>query len=108
MTEDELSIPQIAKIANVSEKTVRDWMDAGKFPVSQTKRQGQQRRRYATKADVDQWLASLKEGETTPEATSRPTNTPETENCQSGARTDASSARARDSGARCQHRRCEA
>jgi hypothetical protein len=30
--ENELSIPQIASLANVTEKTVRDWMDTGKLP----------------------------------------------------------------------------
>jgi excisionase family DNA binding protein len=81
VTEDELSIPQIAKRANVTEKTVRDWMDAGKLPVSQTIKQGAQRRRYATKAAVDQWLETLAQGEPTTEATSRPTNTPKLASC---------------------------
>jgi transposase len=81
VTEDELSIPQIASLANVSEKTVRDWMDTGKLLVSQTIRQGAQRRRYATKAAVDQWLETLRTGEPTTEATSRPTNTPEIASC---------------------------
>jgi excisionase family DNA binding protein len=81
MVEDELSIPQIAKRANVTEKTVRDWMDDGKLPVARTVKQGRQRRRYATKADVDQWLAAMNTEEPTAEATSRPTNTPEIASC---------------------------
>jgi excisionase family DNA binding protein len=82
VNENELSIPEIAKLANVNEKTVRYWMDNGKLPVSQTIKQGQQRRRYATKAAVDQWLATMRESEEpTPEATSRPTNTPTLASC---------------------------
>ena len=81
MKEDELSIPEIAKYANVTEKTVRRWMDDGKVAVTRTTKQGRQRRRFAAKVAVDQWLAAMHTEEPTTEATSRPTNTPEIASC---------------------------
>ena len=81
MTENELSIPEIATLAGVNEKTVRYWMDTGKLPVARTVKQGRQRRRYATKTAVDQWIAAMDTEEPTTEATSRPTNTPTLASC---------------------------
>lgn len=75
--ETELSIPEIAEFAGVSEAAVRNWLDSGKIPVSSTRRHGAQRRRFATKASVEQFLATVqREGTTAGEATSRPPNTP--------------------------------
>lgn len=83
MTEPtELSIPEIAELAGVSESAVRNWFDAGKIPVSTTRLHGAQRRRFATRASVEQFLATVRREETTAgDATSRPANTPKLADC---------------------------
>lgn len=73
---DDLSIGEIAALAGVTEGAVRQWFDSGKLAVSRTEQRGHQRRRYASKADVEALLAQM--GRQTPkEATRRPAQTPD-------------------------------
>lgn len=55
----DLSIPEIAELAKVSERTVRNWFDTAKLAVSRTEQRGQQRRRYAKHSDVEAFLHTL-------------------------------------------------
>ena len=77
MTHDELSIPEIAALAGVTEKAVRDWFDDGKLAVSNTEFRGHQRRRFARRADVEALLASIKGSGGSPGATRSPVQAPE-------------------------------
>jgi len=58
--DDLLSIPEIAKLAEVSERTIRSWMNSGRLEVDDVVWRGAQCRRYARRATVENTLALIR------------------------------------------------
>ena len=58
MSDDRLTVPVIAQQLRVSERTVHNWIDAGKLKADE-EYHGQQRRRYVHRADYQAFLNTL-------------------------------------------------
>lgn len=56
--DDRLSIPTIAKLAQVSQETVHNWIDAEKLKA-EVKYHGQQRRRYVQRQEWERFRETL-------------------------------------------------
>lgn len=49
--EDRLSIPEAARLLNVSERSIHNWIDRGELQAEE-EYHGKQRRRYVSRAEV--------------------------------------------------------
>lgn len=58
MTDDRLTVPWVAQQLGVSERTVHNWIEAGKL-AAEEEFHGQQRRRYVRRTAYQAFLATL-------------------------------------------------